>query len=416
MRTLDILWLTLVITIAQSAAAGMQHLVAPGDDWAELADRLEPGDEVILMPGEHKPASMDDLRGERGNPITIRSVSPHHRATIKASRKGIRLRRPQHVVIRDLDITGATISGISISGPHADIAHKVQAVRGNGAAREPEASLDAPWVANVTIQNVRIERTGPRGRRHAIRLAALEDVRVENCTIRGWGGSGINVIASRNVTIERCTFIGRVHYSQENAVEVRAGSEDVRIQYCTIADAGTTAVSLGGHSRVNEFRPPLPDANGASPAGEKRFEASRVTVRRNEIHGGESAFIVRNVSDSVIRNNVVNSPSAAIYALLDDLAHPTIDRTKDVRFVANLFLWKQGEMQLLAYAEEGADPEGLVLERNMWWSPDLAERREELGDPVGDVAISQVMDMDPELDDQGLPTNRRARMFGPHAP
>ena len=48
------------LLLAQAAGA-TQHLVSPGEDLELLDERLKPGDEIILMPGQHRPGRPTDL-------------------------------------------------------------------------------------------------------------------------------------------------------------------------------------------------------------------------------------------------------------------------------------------------------------------------------------------------------------------
>ncbi len=95
---------------AGESATGTQHLVAPGHDWVSVAARVRPGDQIVLMPGRHRPGTLKGLEGTWAKPIIIGGLSPDNPAIIVAERYGIRLRRPRHLILQNLRITGATRS------------------------------------------------------------------------------------------------------------------------------------------------------------------------------------------------------------------------------------------------------------------------------------------------------------------
>jgi hypothetical protein len=248
------LLLAFAAVIASSNARGAQHLVTPGDSWSELALRVRPGDEIILMPGRHQPASFDDLQGTHDQPITIRGLTIKQPSIIQARQHGIRLRRPKHIVIRDLAITGATVAGVQIMGDPSNGEEQ------GSAAPQPDATpplvpplplgqsaahYETPWSAHVTIRNITVERTGPRGRRNAIHLEGVRHILIERVRINGWGGSAVKVIASADVRIEHSILRGRDDHGQLNGVQIRGGSENIRVSRCFFADSGEAAIVLG---------------------------------------------------------------------------------------------------------------------------------------------------------------------------
>ena len=83
-----------------------QHLVRAGSNWEMLEKKLRPGDEIILMPGVHRAATLDNLRGTEARPIVIRSVDPRLGAKIRAEGYGLRLVNPRHVRVENLIIDG----------------------------------------------------------------------------------------------------------------------------------------------------------------------------------------------------------------------------------------------------------------------------------------------------------------------
>ncbi|TVQ50970.1 MAG: right-handed parallel beta-helix repeat-containing protein [Phycisphaerales bacterium] len=383
-------------------AQGIQHLISPGDHWADLADRLRPGDQIILMPGRHRPAHFDDLQGTANRPITIRGLSRSHPSTIEAQREGIRLRRCQHIEIRDLTITGATVSGIEV----VDDA--------------PERVGAEPYESHITIRNVRVLNTGPTGRRHAVRLKGIADVTVKDSHFEAWGGSAVAIIGCHRVTITDCTMVGRENFGQLNAVQARAGSSAVRIENCTIRDAGLTAIALGGVSDPVEFRPALQDEDGSTGSRSLRYELDQVSVRQNLIQGGESAIAFINVSRAIVRHNTILAPSEWVYVVSDEREDPRLGSIDRCQFGSNLITWPAGTLDRLTAVGANGSPRGLTVEENLWWAepnedgpkpdPILSEP------PAGMLQFQQRVDVDPRLDEKHRPQTPEAQIFGRNAP
>ena len=172
-----------LVVLTQTVGAG-QILVAPGQTWEDIALRVKPGDEVILMPGIHRPATIENLRGTKRRPIIIRGLDENNPSTIDAKTYGIRLVRPRHVILSDLIIDGAMVNGILIDNSAPP-----------GETRNPNEENDqAEPYGNITIRNVHVDRTGVRGQRHAIFLIGMANIRIEGCRISGWAGSGIEIV------------------------------------------------------------------------------------------------------------------------------------------------------------------------------------------------------------------------------
>ncbi len=397
------MFLFVLASMAPAAdAQGIQHLISPGDHWADLADRLRPGDQIILMPGRHRPAHFDDLQGTANRPITIRGLSRSHPSTIEAQREGIRLRRCQHVEIRDLTITGATVSGIEV----VDDA--------------PERAGAEPFESHITIRNVRVLNTGPTGRRHAVRLKGVADVAVKDSHFEAWGGSAVAIIGCQRVMISDCTMIGRAGFGQLNAVQARAGSTAVRIENCTIRDAGLTAFALGGVSDPEDFRPALQDEDDSTGSRSLRHELDQVRVQHNLIQGGESAIAFINVSRAIVRQNTILAPTKWVYVVSDERDDPRLGSIDRCQFGSNLITWPAGTLDRLTAVGANGSPRGLTVEENLWW----AEPNEDGTDPdpvlsespAGMLQFQQAVDVDPKLDGKYRPQTPEAQIFGRHAP
>jgi hypothetical protein len=392
-RVLPRITAVVLCAAASIGASATQHLVAPGEDWSRLASRVKPGDEIILMPGRHKPASFTDLRGEANRPIIIRSVTPDAPAVIVADSAGVEFIRPFAVILQDVQITAGTRTGI-----RATDGHMGEEVAGD------------PYQSGFRIRRVTISRIGPEATSDAIRIWGLADVQVDQLTVHGWGGAAVEIVGCREVTIERSRFLGDADFEQVSGVEVRGGSQAVSVIDCVFRDCGEASIALGGHSARREFRPSLPEAPDTK---RPRFEASRVQVDRCEVVGGRTSFSLIGAQHVVINACTIVNPGASLFRFGATDPNAPVSPNDHVTLDANLLTWKPATLQALFAADDTARPATLNITDNLWWSPgesaQLADRF-----PV-EPALPQTLDVDPRLDREYRPTDPAATPYGRHA-
>jgi hypothetical protein len=391
-------------------ASAAQHLINPGDDWQSKVGKFRPGDEIILMPGRHRPASFDRLAGTAEAPIIIRGASPQKPSIIASQLDGIRVKEGAHLVIQDLQISGGSASGIWIGAAQPESETQ---------AAEPDAVLTPRLGASndkvrtqrardILIRNVSISKIGPRGQRHGIFLTGFVDVRIDGVRIEGWGGSAIELLACEDVAITKSQFRGIEDHSQNCGVRARAGCDRVNISGCRFENAGDFVISMGGKSNPEDFVPPIPaDAASASLA-----EATRVQVEHCTIIGGLCAAAFIHAEHCNVQANTIVRPRRCALGLLNDSPDVRIKPTGPNVFGANLVFWQAGDIVRLAEVAEGVNGDALVLEPNLWWSNESLEDRRKLGPLPGKDAMEQQFDLDPKLDKNFKPTVPAARAFG----
>jgi hypothetical protein len=375
------------LVLARPASAA-QILVNPGDDWAAKAAKARPGDEIILLPGRHRPASFERLMGTQQAPIIIRGATPQKRPLIAAQLDGIRIKLGAHVVIKDLDITGGSASGIWISGRQS-----------SGA---PERSR------NILIKDVSISRIGPRGQRHGIYLAALNDVRMLNIRVEGWGGSALELVACSEVSLNGGTFRGLEDHTQNCGIRARAGCERVAITDCRFDNAGDFVLSIGGKSDAGEFVPPL----SADAAASSVAEVANMTVDRCKIVGGLCPVAFIHAEQCSLRATTIVRPHRCIVAVLNESPDVRVKPSTRNTFGYNLTVWQGGDLVRLAELAEGTRADAVILEDNLWWSNETAEQRGKLGPLPGKEPTRQVFEVDPKLNDRLSPAEPAAQSFG----
>ncbi len=153
-----LLAVAIVGPVAAARGEGRRREVEPGEDYRRAVNRLQPGDELVFLPGVHERAVILDLAGEPDRPITLRGrLDDQGRPPIvQFTGRGHNLwrLRGRHIVIRDLEL-------------HATNAY-------------------------------------------AIRVDRADHVRIENCTFRDCGGGDLsaNTADVHALHVFGCTFTG----------------------------------------------------------------------------------------------------------------------------------------------------------------------------------------------------------------
>ena len=399
-------------------ALAVQHPVNPGDNWEALGPKIKPGDEIVLLPGKHRPASFDRLVGNSKRRIVIRSADPSNPALIEGSREVLCIKHAAHLLIKDIHITGGTIAGISLSSSQkrAAINNPIP-----GAKPEPVPA------GNVRLENVTIERIGPaNGRqRHAMVIWGLEHVQIENCNFHGWGGAAIDLVACNDVSVLNCGFKAHKDHLQLFGIRTRAGTSRVQIEKCKFENAGDRVLCLGGESDLEEFMMP---GNLNDPSA-RLVESADVRVERCLILGGKCAVSFVNADDCVFRNNTVVRPTATVLALLASQKDPRFTTGRRNIMGLNIITWQPGELKAYAETDRHISEECLILEENVWWSGEaiIADGSDGTdppgGPPVGGhkklgafpgrQQSTQITDTDPKLDAETFRSaEERFKFFG----
>ena len=400
----------MVALVCGAPAHAAQILINPGDDWQAKAARARPGDEIVLMPGRHRPGSFDRLVGAKGAPITIRGATSDKPSIITAQLDGIRIKEGAYLVIKDLQIIGGSASGIWIAADPRAEGGETGPARPAAVQPQPQPGVRTRRASDILIDNVSISRVGPRGQRHGLYLCGFTDVRILSVSVEGWGGSGIELLACEDVSITRCTFRGIKDHSQYCGVRARAGCDRVAVSASRFENAGDIAVCMGGKSAPEEFIPPLPeDAADAS-----LFEASRVSVEQSVIFGGLCPVAMIHATDCVVRSSTIVRPRRCVLALVSQNTDPRLSPSVRNLFGFNLVVWQAGDVTKMVEVDQGVDVATFMLEANMWWSNDPPERKARLGPLPGtdEMRAAQIFNVDPKLDASLKPTTPAAMAYG----
>ena len=169
-----------------------------------------PGTTIRLAAGRYEAMSLEGLRGEAGRPITLRGESSASPPTIA----GIHLSDPEHVVLEDLAIRGTSSNGINVDdgGTFETPARNITLRRVSVADCKDRGNVDGIKLSGVDgflVEECTIERWGRGG--SAIDMVGCSNGRIARCTIRDSerdpASNGIQAKGgSRSIRIEECRF------------------------------------------------------------------------------------------------------------------------------------------------------------------------------------------------------------------
>ena len=382
--------LLLAILMPAASAQATTHLIKSMDSWDAVASKLKPGDEVVLMPGKHRPISLQGLAGTHEQPILVRGLSPTAPAVIAADRFGLELHRCQHIVVQDIAISGATIHGIAIDD-------------------EPRAEDGQPFNANIILRNLKVEETGPKGQRDAISLSGVTNVQINSSVIEGWAGAAVNMVACSQITLDALRTIALEDHTQFFGVTMRAGCAQIMIKNSRFEKTANAGIFVGGTTDLTHFRPAIPDV--VSPGSVS--EVSGLIIDHCLFLHCTRPFDFAHAADWSIRQNTIVRPVDLILSLRLEQQSDKFNRGGRGMLGLNLMIWEPGELTRLALVDESINLRNFQLGRNLLWSTDTPEDRGKLGAlPQSKTGAEQVTDLDPHLDENFTPQMPPARVFG----
>jgi hypothetical protein len=302
------------------------------------------------------------LSGEEGKPVTIQGV-PDDAGMLPLFSGGssaFHLSSCTHLVLRDFRVAGCTGNGINLDD--------------SGDVRKP--------AQHILLANIVIDDIGPAGNHDALKLSGVTNFTVRDCTFRGWGGSGIDMVGCSDGTIDACRFEGKEGFSQGNAVQIKGGSRDIRVTQCFFLNPGHRAINIGGHTGLPYFRPEPGD-----------FEATRVEVAGNRFVGGMAAIAWATAQGGRVHHNTFYSQEKWVLRILQENPDPRFKPCANGVFEDNVVVYDD-RVQVAVNVGAGTNPSSFSFNGNAWHnSGGDGPARPQL--PVEDA--EGVYDLDPDL-------------------
>lgn len=360
-----------------NALGGRIFHVPSGLAFDSIAPLLKPGDEVLLLKGVHAPFTLTDLRGERGKPIIIHGElgeEPARYPLIKAGAFGIRLVRPQHVVVRDLMVANGVGPLVMVEG-------------------EPDADPGAaPWEANVKLFSLRLMQNMPSPEQSGLLLRGVSRVDASNMSIRGWNRIGAAFERSQQCSLQHVVLDVAHGLPQAIGVQVGQSCRQIACGVLTFGPGVDTAFRIGA-------------CEGAAPDAPRCAE---VLVGRCSVPEPRCFLSVGAAERIRIERNTVTNPRRCVWRV-----EPECGRPAEVQFDHNLFTWTPGGIERLCEVPSTVPAASVQLQANLWYSAEIPAAFEEIGAPFGVQLAPQVLDVDPRVEPKDAsPGEPKAQAFG----
>ncbi|PCC66946.1 Right handed beta helix region [Nannocystis exedens] len=350
---------TTLIYVAASGADGPDcgARATPCQTVEAAAAKATPGTGIRLLGETFGPdIFLSDLAGTADAPIWLGGEfgSP---ATIAGGGEALHLSRVRHLVIHDLEITGATANGINVDD--------------GGAVDDPEATRF------VAFERLHIHDIGEGGNQDCLKLSGINDFWIldsqfERCSD---GGSAVDHVGCHRGLIV-ANFFGE---NGGNAIQAKGGSEDIEIRGNTMIDCGQRAVNMGGSTGFEFFRPPL-TMNGDNA------EARNIRVVSNVIEGGETPLAFVGCVDCLAANNTIIRPQQWLLRILQEtVSDPqfTFAPASNGRFINNLVVFDRAAISTYVNIGGNTAPETFTFTTNLWYAADAPDQ----SSPAGDLPV-----------------------------
>lgn len=299
---------------------------------AAVAD-LTPGTTLALKPGVYEGGL--DLRGVAGTaeaPVVIRGAEPNHPPVFRKGGTAIHLS----------DCCYLTLSHIRVEG-----------FPGNGINVDDGGSFETP-AHHLVLENVTILETGPKGNHDALKMSGVDQFAIRRCHFEAWGGSGIDMVGCHHGVVEDCTFTGRAGFSQDNAVQLKGGTQDVLVQCCLFRKAGQRSINLGGSTGLEFFRPNVQD-----------HEATRITVAGNRFEECMAPIAWVTADGGHVHHNTIVLPDRWVLRILQETSDPRFKPCHGGAFEDNLVIY-DSRAQMFVNVGPRTAPETFVFRHNVW--------------------------------------------------
>jgi hypothetical protein len=326
--------LFLLCVLASCLCAGASEIhITDSPAFRKAITQLTPGTSLLLEPGVYEGGvSLHDVAGTEQAPVIIQGVEPNNPPVFRKGGTALHLSDCRYVTLRDIRVEGFPGNGINV---------------------DDGGSFETP-AHHIILENLTILETGPKGNHDALKMSGVDHFVVRKCRFEGWGGSGIDLVGCHHGVIEDCTFTGRQGFSQDNAVQLKGGSEDVLVQCCLFTRAGQRSINLGGSTGLRFFRPKVND-----------YEARNITVAGNRFERCMAPIAWVTADGGHVHHNTIILPDRWILRILQETADPQFKPSHGGVFEHNLVIYNS-RAQFFVNIGPRTAPETFVFRHNVW--------------------------------------------------
>ena len=370
------------------AWAGERIAIVSGTEWSAQAARAKPGDRIVLMPGVHRPAVLKGVHGTKEAPIVVTSSASDLLAEIAADPTALRLVDCSHVrleriVVRDAPGAAVAIEAGTAGGCREIAIDSLLVMHGPNATQPPDGSTGANRSRGVVVRDA-------------------EGVSIDRSRIDGAHDAGIVIERARRVTLRDLQVVSTRSRELRVGIEVGEAAEEVEILRTTVAARAGSAFAIGPTAAAADGAPPIRPARG-------------IRIHDSNVHECDRALELGACLEVSIDRVSARNPAMEFIRLA-----PVADDARDVRLAACAFVWEPGRLKRLVAGVPPADPSGVRLGDNLWFSRELPLALPLLGPAENPwhlrIDLPQRTDLDPRLNDRGTSENPAAAAYGRIAP
>ena len=367
-----------------------QETVRTTRELRDALSKAKPGAKILVAAGDYEGGLyVSGVRGAAGKPVIVAAADPKNPPVFKGGGNAIQLSEIEYVELQDLVLRESTANGLSIDD--------------GGKIGTPSH--------HVVLRNLKISDIGARGTQDGIKLAGVDDFRVEGCTIERWGtggGSGIDMVGCHRGVIEGSSF---VHTGGGGTgVQMKGGCVDVTVRKCRFENAGSRAINIGGSTGLQYFRPALKQPPHA--------EAREIKVEGNTFTGSDAPIAFVGVDGAVVRFNTIYAPKRWAIRILQETTEAGFVPCRKGDFSNNIVVFKSGQWSEGGVnIGGGTEPASFTFSKNVWYCADApAQSRPKLPSTEKDGTYgTDPLLRDPEKGDLRLKSESPVKSAGAEA-
>lgn len=313
-------------------APAAQFRAASTPEIHERAVHLQPGDVLDIDPGDYAgELILRGLAGTAAAPITIRGRLRAQPPNFRKGQVGLRLSGCRYVRLQNLRVSEFSLAAIRIDNHAPDIPS-----------------------SHIVLERVSVRESNPHGTNNAIELADVGEFIIRDCQLESWGGAAIDIIGCRDGLVEGCTFTGRDNRSQLAGVRVRGGTSNIVVQTSLFRWAGQRAMSIGGTSAPEEFRP-----------ADATCEARAILVAGNRFIGSPTPVAWVNADGGQVVQNTFILPQMVTVGILQETSRTNALPCANGLFARNMIVLDERVFRIINVSE-GTHPDSFHIRSNAW--------------------------------------------------
>ena len=250
-----------------------------------LAD-MAPGDEIFIEPGIYQGGfSIKDKSGTREKSIKITGRYKEDPLFFSRGREAFKISSVEYLKIENLIIDDFSGNGINID----------------------DKGKSARVSNHLVLKNILISNIGKNGNHDGLKLSGVDNFIVESLIIKGFGGSGIDMVGCHNGIIKKTMISGEIDSRTKNGIQIKGGSSNILVENCVFMNSGLRCINIGGSTGLQYFRPENAD-----------YEAKEIIVAGNKFIGGKSHIAWVTSRNTYVCNNIFYLPEKFVMRILQE--------------------------------------------------------------------------------------------------